>query len=148
MAEAAQSWTLKDSIPSDVDQGHHAIEKLLAAMTQRNWEGRNYFHVQMAAEEAMVNAVEHGNKKAKDKRVDIEFVVSEDEVYMRFTDEGEGFNPEELPDPRDDENLHCTNGRGVMLIKEMMSEVKYSERGNQVEMWKRRSASSEESEAE
>ncbi|HBE68048.1 MAG TPA: ATP-binding protein [Planctomycetaceae bacterium] len=148
MAEAAESWTLSDSIPSDLDQGHHAIEKLLDAMRERNWEGRDYFHVQMAAEEAMVNAVEHGNKKAADKHVDIAFVVTEDEVYMQFTDEGEGFDPEDLPDPRDDENLHCTNGRGVMLIKEMMSEVKYSERGNQVEMWKRRSASSEESEAE
>jgi len=88
---------------------------------------------------AMVNAVKHGNKEADDKRVQIEFAVSPDRVYMRFTDEGEGFSPEELPDPREEEHLECTNGRGVMLIHAMMTEVRYNERGNQVEMWKSRS---------
>lgn len=139
MAEPAWSWTLKTEIPSSVDEGHRVMESLLAALSEHGWDGSEYFHVQMAAEEAMVNAVKHGNKEADDKRVEIEFAVSPEKVYMRFTDEGEGFSPEDLPDPREEEHLECTNGRGVMLIHAMMSEVRYNERGNQVEMWKSRS---------
>ena len=139
MVEPAWVWKLHERIPSNVDAGHKAIERLMSAMSDSQWEGRDSFHVQMAAEEAMVNAVTHGNKHAADKSVEIEFRVSPREIYMRFQDQGEGFCPEELPDPRDDEHLECTNGRGVMLINEMMSEVHYNACGNEVTMIKHRS---------
>lgn len=139
MVEPAWVWKLQETIPSDVDAGHKAIEKLMAAMHDLQWEGRDSFHVQMAAEEAMVNAVTHGNKLAADKSVEIEFRVAPQAVYMRFHDQGDGFCPDTLPDPRDDEHLLCTNGRGVMLINEMMSEVHYNRCGNEVTMLKLRS---------
>ncbi len=139
MVEPAWVWKLHQRIPSNVDAGHKAIEQLMSAMTESHWEGRDSFHVQMAAEEAMVNAVTHGNKQAADKSVDIEFRVSPQSVYMRFRDQGDGFCPAELPDPRDDDHLECTNGRGVMLINEMMNEVTYNECGNEVTMIKHRS---------
>ena len=138
MVERAWAWSLHESIPSDVDAGHKLIEQLMTALTGSGWEGRDLFHVQMAAEEAMVNAVTHGNKGSEDKRVEIEFKVSADGVTMRFRDEGEGFCPGDLPDPRSEEHLHCTNGRGVMLINEMMDEVHYNARGNEVTMFKTR----------
>lgn len=141
MAEPAWTWTLKTEIASSVDDGHLVIEKLLSALTEHGWDGRDFFHVQMAAEEAMVNAVKHGNRESGEKKVEIEFGVSSERVYMRFKDEGEGFSPDDLPDPREDEHLESTNGRGVMLINEMMCEVRYNDRGNQVEMWKSRSSS-------
>ena len=94
--------------------------------------------LELAAEEAMVNAVKHGNKEATDKVVEVEFRVAEAATYLRFKDEGEGFCPEALPDPRDNEHLECTNGRGVMLMKEMMTEVQYNALGNEVTMLKRR----------
>ncbi|MEZ6078526.1 MAG: ATP-binding protein [Pirellulaceae bacterium] len=108
-------------------------------MTDSQQEGRDAFHIQMAAEEAMVNAVTHGNKQAADKSVEIEFRVSPQTVYMRFCDQGEGFCPANLPDPRDDDHLECPNGRGVMLINEMMNEVTYNKCGNEVTMIKHRS---------
>lgn len=138
MVERAWAWSLHESIPSNVDAGHRVIEQLMVALAGMEWEGRDLFHVQMAAEEAMVNAVTHGNKCAADKRVEIEFKVTADCVYMRFMDQGEGFCPADLPDPRDDEHLECTNGRGVMLIREMMSQVVYNDRGNEVTMVKHR----------
>ncbi len=142
MSESEWSWTLTTDIPSSVDVGHEVIEKLLSVLSAEGWDGRDFFHVQMAAEEAMVNAVKHGNKESPDKKVKIEFKVSPRETYLRFTDAGEGFNPADLPDPREDEYLECTNGRGVMLIQEMMTKVVYNKRGNQVEMWKERASES------
>ncbi len=144
MGEPTWSWTLHRHIESSLDQGHVAIEQLLSALHDHNWEGRDFFHVQMAAEEAMVNAVKHGNQEASDKQVELEFKVSEKSTYMRFKDEGPGFDPSSLPDPRDEEHLHCTNGRGVMLIFEMMDEVNYLGRGNEVEMLKHRSPDDQE----
>lgn len=138
MVERAWAWSLHESIPSNVDAGHRLIEQLMTALTQSGWDGSDLFHVQMAAEEAMVNAVTHGNKCAADKRIDVEFKVSREGASLRFQDEGDGFCPADLPDPRDDEHLHCTNGRGVMLIQEMMDEVHYNARGNEVSMYKAR----------
>jgi serine/threonine-protein kinase RsbW len=142
MTEPAWTWSLHREIPSSLDAGHKQIELLLAALSEHGWEGRDLFHVQMAAEEAMVNAVTHGNQLAEDKVVEIEFRVAKDSTYLRFKDQGQGFCPDALPDPRDDDHLECTNGRGVMLIREMMSDVKYNERGNEVIMTKSRQAAS------
>ena len=138
MGEATWSWKHLEHIPSSEEAGRKAIEKLLQALTDTGWEGRDYFHIQMAAEEAMVNAVRHGNQLSGNKSVEVEFRVSEHSAYLRFKDEGEGFCPDDLPDPRDDENLECVNGRGVMLIKEMMSEVTYNVCGTEVIMVKHR----------
>ncbi len=142
MGEPAWTWSLRRQIPSSTDAGHEVIEELLAALTEAGWDGSDYYHVQMAAEEAMVNAVLHGNQQADDKAVELEFKVCMTDAYLRIKDEGEGFRPDELPDPRADENLECVHGRGVMLIKEMMNHVVYNAVGNEVEMHKSRSSSS------
>lgn len=142
MVEPTWTWSLEESIPSSTEAGHELIERLLAALTESGWEGREYFHIQMAAEEAMVNAVTHGNGGEPSKSVEVEFRVAESEVLMRFKDEGEGFCADDLPDPRDDENLELVHGRGVMLIREMMTEVRYNECGNEVTMVKHRTVES------
>ncbi len=57
-------------------------------------------------------------------------------VWVQITDQGNGFDPQSVPDPRQDEFLDVPGGRGVLLISELMSEVKYNSRGNQVTMVK------------
>ena len=138
MCEAPPAWSLSKQIPSSKDAAHAAIENLLAALTDRGWDGRDFFHVQMAVEEAMINAVTHGNREAADKVVELDFKVSSQAVEVRIADQGEGFCPEALADPRDDEHLQQTNGRGVMLMRAMMNEVHFNARGNEVFMLKLR----------
>jgi serine/threonine-protein kinase RsbW len=138
MTEAEWRLTFIKQIESSKDAAHELIDQMLVAMSDAGWEGREYFHVQMALEEAMVNAVTHGNKEAPDKVVEVEFKLRADLVFIRITDQGEGFRPEDLPDPRDEEHLECTNGRGVMLIRAMMDEVSYNGVGNEVVMIKSR----------
>ncbi len=138
MVEATWGWNLHKEIPSSKDAAHEVIEHLLRAASDAGWEGRDFFHIQMAIEEALVNAVTHGNKESPDKVVELEFKVTAETVFMRIKDQGAGFCPDKLPDPRDDDHLECTNGRGVMLIREMMTQVQYNDIGNEVIMVKQR----------
>ncbi len=144
MEETDWTWILHEKIPSSQEAGHKIIEKLIAALGASDWDGSDLFHVQMAAEEAMVNAVTHGNNESEVLTVEVEFKVSRQQVYLRFRDQGKGFCPEELPDPTDDEHLEKTHGRGVFLIKKMMSEVSYNDCGNEVTMLKHRELESAE----
>jgi serine/threonine-protein kinase RsbW len=79
-------------------------------------------HIGMAVRESMVNAVAHGNGYSEDKSV--YFKVSSDSAKMtvKITDEGEGFDPEDVPDPTDPANLLKTSGRGLLLMRALMDE--------------------------
>lgn len=138
MPETAWDWSLKEQIPSSLDVGHELIERYIKVLEQHGWEGRDLFHVQLAFEEAIVNAITHGNHESPDKTVEVELHVNRQSTTMRVLDQGCGFCPESLPDPTDDEHVETPHGRGVMLIKQMMNEVIYNARGNQVTMTKHR----------
>lgn len=143
MAEEEWTWTLSKTFPTSKDVGHQLIEELMSALGEAGWEGSELFHIQMAAEEALINAVTHGNKEDESKSVEIEFRISPKIARLRFKDEGSGFKPETLPDPTADENLEEIHGRGVFLIMQMMTEVNYNDCGNEVTMIKRRQEASE-----
>jgi serine/threonine-protein kinase RsbW len=63
--------------------------------------------------------------------------VSAKEARFTIEDEGEGFDVNGIPDPTDPENLFKASGRGVLIIHNVMDEVRYNERGNRLEMIKR-----------
>ena len=141
MPETAWDWSLHEHISSSLDAGHELIERYVQVLEQFGWEGRDLFQVQLAVEEAIVNAITHGNNESPDKTVEVELHVSPAQTFMRILDQGCGFCPESLPDPTEDENVDCPHGRGVMLIKQMMDRVDYNACGNQVSMLKLRSPS-------
>ncbi len=110
------------------------LKQILRALEEQGYTSDDVFAVHLAVEEAFVNAVKHGNKGDSEKTVKLEYSVDSEKVDIRMTDEGHGFNPEEVPDPRSDGNLFKPNGRGVLLIQAYMDEVRYNERGNEVFM--------------
>jgi serine/threonine-protein kinase RsbW len=139
MTSVESFWTLDTVLPSDLDAGHAAIDQLMAALESAGWIGRDLFHVQMAIEEAVVNAIEHGNKRDAEKQVHILFCVYPNRAEMSVTDQGDGFDHRHIADPTEEERLDKPRGRGVMLIRELMSEAQYNEKGNSVWMLKLRS---------
>ena len=141
-------WTLDKVLPSDLDSGHSAIDQLIASLEQAGWEGRDVFHIQMAIEEAVVNAVEHGNRRDASKQVHVLFHIFHDRAELTITDQGDGFDHQNVADPTEDERLDRPRGRGVMLIRELMSEAKYNEKGNSVWMLKRRTIDTPSAETE
>ena len=95
------------------------------------------FDVKLACEEAIVNAVEHGNQCDSSKMVHLECSVENDVMKVVVRDEGEGFDPAALPDPTEPENILREDGRGVFLIRRLVDEVRFNEKGNEITIIKR-----------
>ncbi len=91
----------------------------------------------VALDEALSNAIRHGNQNDPTKKVRVRVELSAAEARFTIRDEGPGFNPAAVPDPLDPANLYKNSGRGVLLIQHIMDEVTYNEQGNEVTMVKR-----------
>jgi serine/threonine-protein kinase RsbW len=135
----AQDWKFDKSIPSEPDCCAKIIHVVLDQLEKNEWSNKDTFGIHMAMEEAIMNAIHHGNHCAPDKDVKILIEISRDRFYAKVTDQGCGFDPAKVPDPTEEENLEKTSGRGVMLIKSFVDEVIYNEKGNSLELKKKRS---------
>jgi serine/threonine-protein kinase RsbW len=82
--------------------------------------------VAVAVRESVVNAITHGNGLDASKRIHVSFLVVDKTLEVEVVDEGLGFDPEALPDPVDEANLLRPDGRGILMMKCFMDEVKYS----------------------
>jgi serine/threonine-protein kinase RsbW len=94
--------------------------------------------ISMAVRESMVNAVVHGNQYSAHKKVRVSVSRSADRFTIAIADEGNGFDPDKLPDPLATENLMRSSGRGIFLIRAFMDEfrVRRLEPGMEVTMVK------------
>lgn len=133
------SWEMERSIPSEPLEACELIRWVVERLETEQWGEDVLFAVHMALEEAVMNAIKHGNKRDVSKMVHVLVSCAGNELTMRVRDEGPGFCLEDVPDPTEDENLEKPSGRGVLLIREFMDEVSYNECGNEVRMLKRRS---------
>ena len=109
-------------------------KRLLSDIQARNYDEEDVFAVHLALEEALLNAVKHGNKMDPQKEIKIDYSVSPEKVEIFMADEGDGFDPDTIPDPRRGENLYKTAGRGLFLMRAYMDIVEYNKRGNRVHM--------------
>lgn len=123
-------------IPSDPAEARRVQEHIEQLLHTTPLQDRDLFSIKLALEEALVNAIKHGNQYDRNKKVEISYAVLADRFEIHITDEGDGFDPEEVPDPTAIENLERPCGRGLMLMKYYMSEVNYNDRGNSVTMAK------------
>ncbi len=114
---------------------------LRSELGSRGYSPHDTFAIWMGFEEAASNAITHGNRGDPAKTVTIELAIDETKVEITIEDEGAGFNASGLEDPTADENLLKESGRGVMLIRSFMDEVRYNDVGNRVRLVKHRSDS-------
>ena len=84
--------------------------------------------------EAVINAIVHGNKLDPEKKVIINAEIDGRRIIWTVADEGEGFTPDYLPDPTSPENLESLTGRGVFIIKQLADQCVFNERGNELEL--------------
>ena len=109
-------------------------KQILPCLQENHFSEDDTFAVHLALEEAFINAVKHGNKMEPSKAVRVDFSVEEDKIEISMTDEGEGFDPEVIPDPRYGDNLYKPAGRGMLLMRSFMDVVEYSKQGTSVRM--------------
>jgi serine/threonine-protein kinase RsbW len=133
--------TTELSFPSHIETVATAAA-VVAEFIQRAGIGDDAaFGIDMAVREAVTNAVVHGNGQDIDKAVDLTLRSSPDAVEIIVHDQGEGFNPKEVPDPTEEANLLKTSGRGIFFMRRFMDEVDWlirPEGGTTVRMLKRR----------
>ena len=130
-------------VPNDL----RAIENTVALVVKRcefceSQARRLDFNFRVCLSEALANAMLYGNRGDGHKRVRLEVTLGTDEVRARITDQGEGFDPNAIPDPTQPENITRTGGRGLFLMRKLMDEVYYNDRGNSVTLVLRLGASS------
>jgi serine/threonine-protein kinase RsbW len=118
---------------------HNLIEEVVGKVRSDQWNDKDIFALELSLEETLMNAVKHGNKSDPSKTVRFECKLNEDMVYVRVEDEGEGFDPHSLADPREPDNQTVVSGRGVLLIQHFATKVEWNDRGNVIEFVKERS---------
>lgn len=144
-------------IPAIVDHVQQQITRL------RLCDETGRIRIAIALEESLLNALYHGNLEVnselreedakryymladarrreepyRSRTVHFEANLGTREMTFLVRDAGPGFNPDSVPDPTDPANLERASGRGLMLIRAFMDDVRHNERGNEIIMTKRR----------
>ena len=125
------------TIPSDLEEAarlQETIERQLQTITR--FTETEIFSIKLALEEAIVNAIKHGNQMDRRKVVRVSYRVLPHRFDVKIVDEGPGFDPEDVPDPTAPENLERPCGRGLLLMRHYMTEIHYLNNGNTVVMSK------------
>ncbi len=121
---------------SEIDEGARVQKEIMDLVETLDYSPRDQFGIRLALEEAVVNAIRHGNGLAPDKNVEVSGQITAERCCLKITDEGPGFDPAEIPDPTDEANLDKPNGRGIMLMRSFMTSVEFSASGNSVTLLK------------
>jgi serine/threonine-protein kinase RsbW len=122
-------------LPSDLRYLEAAVTYLVERCRGVSFDGsRLNLNLRVGVTEAVANAVLYGNESDPAKIVRVEVSLDPSRVVLRVRDEGRGFDPASVPDPTLPENLERPGGRGLFLIRHLMDEVEYNERGNEVRL--------------
>ena len=138
MAAERRTWRNEQVIPSDTVAGKRILDELLAQLAAHQWCQRDIFGVHLAMEEALVNAIKHGNRCDVSKTVHVVCELSAERLFVEIRDEGQGFDPAKVPDCTEADRLEMPCGRGVLLMRNFMSSVEFHGKGNCVVMTKDR----------
>lgn len=88
--------------------------------------------VSVAVRESVINAIKHGNREDLSKHVVVEFILRPrarpEEFVVRVLDEGEGFDPDDIANPLDPENMLKSSGRGIFFMRNFMDDVSITRR--------------------
>ncbi len=113
--------TLESNL-AGVDEAERAAEQYAERI---GFDEDSRGQIAMAVREAVVNAVLHGNAYSREKQVRVSFETTEQDLFVRVSDQGAGVNPDDLPDPLSPENILRGSGRGIFLIRAFMDEVNF-----------------------
>lgn len=117
---------------SSLQRNISQVGKFIEEICVDNYISQSYFgNIMLAIEEAVKNAIIHGNKEDCNKQVTIVFERKRGTLSFTIEDEGEGFNHQEIPNPLDSDDA---KGNGIFLIRSLADKVSYNSTGNQVEL--------------
>ncbi len=130
--------TVELELPSDLELLGGAVYYLTEELFKHGLISLEQINVKIALVEALTNAIEHGNRFDKKKKVSVRATFDPERAVFDIRDEGKGFDFRALPDPTQKEFLFRPRGRGVYMMRQFMDEVIYHEPGNHVTLIKKR----------
>jgi len=126
MTESREQQIDRVVIPSKFDELKGIVDKTEQIGHKLHLSREEIDNLSIAVSEIVSNAICHGNKMDPVKKVIIEFKYSPEEISIYVKDEGNGFDLEKLPNPLTPKNLMKDTGRGIFLLKNLMTEVNYN----------------------
>ena len=126
MTQASDSRTVKLDIASRFEMLDMAQSVLAQLCKIVGFEDETTHYLAVAVRESVANAIKHGNGQDESKRVELVFTLTDSSIEVQVKDQGEGFKPDQIPDPLAPENLLKAYGRGIFFMRQFMDEVSYS----------------------
>jgi two-component system, OmpR family, response regulator len=113
------------------------VNELIGQLFQRTDLAANeIWELKLALHELGINAIEHGNKMDEQKAVHITYTLFDDRLQFEIQDEGEGFEPQSIPNPTQREGLVRERGRGIYLVSQVVDQIEYFEGGTRTRLSK------------
>lgn len=136
----SQPVQFERSIPSNTTEGLAVQEQIVALMQKCGYSDRDIFAMRLSLEEGITNAIRHGNKFAAEKTVAIRCTIDRQRMVVVVQDQGDGFEPEAVPDPTAEEFIERPSGRGLLLMRAYLSHCEYSNGGRCLTMERERNS--------
>ncbi len=124
------------TFPGDLRSARKAADAVLEEVKTARYTVEAAFAIKLALEEAIINAIRHGNGSDPSKTITMRYAVSPRKCAIVICDQGSGFDPDQVPDCTNAERLSLPHGRGIMLMRAYMNRVAYREHGAEVYLMK------------
>jgi anti-sigma regulatory factor (Ser/Thr protein kinase) len=123
--------SMKLDVPSDLGMVGDAVELVASHVPPGTLSPRRIsFNLRTALAEALGNAIRYGTGEDPDRIVRVRVELAEDMVRIHVVDDGNGYDPRRLPDPTHPDNLEREFGRGLFVIRHLVDDVAFNEKGN------------------
>jgi serine/threonine-protein kinase RsbW len=123
-------------ITSDYAAAARVLDAVVLAVEKKGYDADSVFGIKLALDEALVNAIKHGNKLDHTKCVRIDVKMTPRRLEIEVEDQGKGFDRKMVPDPREAANIEKPSGRGILLIESYMNKVQWKHGGRCLRMVK------------
>ncbi len=128
------------SIPSNLSAGLALQEQIVQQMERFAYSMRDIFAVRLSLEEGISNSIKHGNKLDESRLVHVNCRIDNTRLQVRIRDEGDGFDPDAVPDPTQEEFIDRPSGRGLLLMRAYMSHCEFRDGGRTLIMERERNS--------
>lgn len=129
-------FLLHEKLPTDLQKVNLFVDRVSQGILRAIGNEEDFFQVKLALEEALTNAMRHGNALDSSLAVDVRIEAGPAKVILDIHDEGKGFNFQNLPDPTNKVNVNKPSGRGVFLMRRLMDKVEFYDGGSGVKLIK------------
>jgi serine/threonine-protein kinase RsbW len=132
---------IERTLPSKIAAISHFVDRLMFLIKKSQCARGREMDIEIALREALANAAVHGNREDPRKHVYIRcHCTAGGDVSIVVRDEGQGFDPNAVPDPTSSEGIESSHGRGIYLMKSLMDDVHFDHGGAVVYMRKKSSS--------